>query len=349
MKLIIFLSLYLVSFSANSHQDSIDVTIEKFIKEQRISGLAVGIIKQGKIIKVKGYGYSNLEHHSPVTESTVFKIASVSKQMIVASIMRLIEENRLKLNDTIPKFFAGAPTSWNKITIRHLLNHTSGLQRESPAFQPMIVQADSILIKAAFKDPLRFETGTKWQYCNLGYFMLADIIRQISGKPFPKYMREDVFLKYGLSNTQTTSLSAVIPQRADGYVLYGKDSILNAENYIALRPSGAFQSTIADMLKWEMLMQKNQLLAERNWQLMWNDTVETTLPALESSPVFYGYGWNVSTYKNRKLVFHAGILPGFRSIYYRFPADKTAIIILANTEPSELAPLAQSITNLLLK
>jgi len=347
VKFLAFFLFFTISLAAYSQQDSIDYTIGKYMKQQRIVGVAVGIIKEGRIIKMKGYGYSNLEHLVPVTEKTVFKLASISKQMIAACIIKLVQEDKLKLTDSITKFFSGAPAIWNKIIIRHLLNHTSGLQRESPAFQPMKIQSDSFLITASYKDTLRFAPGTKWQYCNLGYIMLADIIRQISGKPYQQFMREDIFLKQGLSNTQAISLSAIIPERADGYILYGRDSILNEENYIALRPSGAFQSTITDMLKWEMLIQNNQLLSKANWQLMYSDTEKTNLPFVEGSPVFYGYGWNVCTYRNKILVFHAGSLNGFRTIYYRFPSEKTAIVILANSEPSDLAPLAQSLARLL--
>ena len=97
----------------------------------------------------------------------------------------------------ITKFFKDAPSHWGKITIRHLLNHTSGLQRESPAFEAMVEKPDSVLIRAAYKDSLAFPTGTKWQYCNLSYFILADIIRQISGQPFATYMKEQIFIKNG--------------------------------------------------------------------------------------------------------------------------------------------------------
>src|SRR4029077_4721800 len=122
-----------------------------------------------------------------------------------------------------------APATWNKITVRHLLNHTSGLERESPLFDPFKAQPDSLLIKAAFKDTLVFATGTRWQYCNLGYFMLADIIRRVSGKSFPMYMRDEIFVKYGLMQTRTTTVDDLVPGRADGYMLSGHDSIMNAQ------------------------------------------------------------------------------------------------------------------------
>jgi CubicO group peptidase (beta-lactamase class C family) len=333
----------------SAQKDSIDEFIGQQMKQQGIIGLSIGIIKNGKVFKAKGYGYANLEYNTPATDSTVYKLASVSKHIVATAIMLLVQEGKLKLTDTITKFFKGAPVSWNKITIRHLLNHTSGLRRESPAFQPMVVQPDSVLIKAAYRDSLVFVTGTSWQYCNLGYFMLADIIRQISGQSFSQFMKEKIFNSNKLFNTQTTTLSAVVRGRADGYVRLSGDVVVNAENNITLRPSGAFLSNITDMLKWEMLMQNNQILSKQNWQQMWEDTAKTTSFNRDSTSIYYGYGWSVTNHLNRKLVFHTGGMQGFRTIYYRFPADKTAIIILTNTEPVNTMPIAIGVSEILLR
>lgn len=350
MKSLISFSFLLISTFVNAQPDSIDRFIDKQIKEQRIVGLSIGIIKDGKLMKAKGYGFANLEHNVPATENTVYKLASVSKQMVATGIMKLVQEGKLSLTDRVTKFFKDAPTTWDKITIRHLLNHTSGLRRESPAFLEMTMQPDSFLIRAAYKDTLVFATGTNWQYCNLGYFILADIIRQVSGESFSKYMNA-IFYQHGLLNTQTTSLDVIVPNRADGYVRLGGDTILNAENNIALRPSGAFLSTITDVMKWEMLIQTNKILLKENWQQMWKDIVKSSKTSFTNtdSPPDYGYGWSVTTYKNRKLVFHTGSMEGFRSIYCRFPNDKTAIVILTNSELTNAILIAQGVADILFK
>ncbi|WP_282456266.1 serine hydrolase domain-containing protein [Chitinophaga sedimenti] len=117
-----------------AQKDRIDTFIENNMARQRIVGLAVGVIKDGKVIKAKGYGYANLELNAPVTTSTMFKLGSVSKQIIASAIMKLVSEGKLRLNDPVMKFYPDAPAHWSAITLRHLLNHTSGLIRESPAF-----------------------------------------------------------------------------------------------------------------------------------------------------------------------------------------------------------------------
>ena len=344
-----FLSVIILLFSicVNAQQlEEIDKFISKEVSDQKITGLSIGVIVNGKIVMTKGYGLANVEHNIPASQNTVYKIGSLSKQVVATGIMTFVQSGKIKLTDPVTKYFPDAPVSWSNITIRHLLNHTSGLIRESPAFQPMTVQHDTVLIKAAYKVPLVFATGTKWQYCNVGYFMLADIIRQVSSKPFTQYMEEEIFSKYLLTTMQPTSARNVVEDRADGYV-NGGANLYNATDYIALRPSGAFLASIMDMLKWELLMQNGHVLSKENWQQMWTDTVRTgaTNPKVE----YYGYGWNVTDFKNRLLVSHGGSLPGFRSIYYRFPADKTAFIILTNSDHTNAGVIAKGIAEILYK
>ncbi len=309
----------------------VDSIIKQQIQEQHIIGISVGVIAVGEILIAKGYGKENVEHDIPATAKTVYKLASVSKQMVAAAIMQLVEKGALSLNDSLPVFFKDAPSSWNAITIRHLLNHTSGLPRESPISDNMKYQTDSLLIRAAYTTPLVFDPGTKWKYCNLGYFMLADIIRQITKQPFDTYMEKMIFQKNGLQQTRTTSASAIIPQRANGYQWVNNDSLINAANYLALRPSGAFVSSIDDMLRWEQLLQRHILLDSATSRQMYTDTVLTSSNPT-NIPEYYGYGWDVVTYKGKLMVYHDGSLPGFTTSYHRFVKEGIAVIILTNTD-----------------
>jgi CubicO group peptidase (beta-lactamase class C family) len=201
----------------------------------------------------------------------------------------------------------------------------------------------------AYTVPLAFPTGTNWEYCNLGYFVLADIIRQVSRIPFAQYMEKDIFSKFQLNNTRTTSLYDINPHRAEGYIPHGKDSLVKAESQIALRPSGAFISTVTDMMKWEMLIQDEKVISKQSWQKMWSDTVLSTRKSPAGSVVYYGYGLQITDYNHKKLVYHGGSLPGFRTVYFRFPEERTAILILANADQADLAPIAWGIADILFK
>ena len=144
-----------ISLCVNAQQqDEIDLFILKQIEDQKITSLSIGIIENGKVVKEKGYGFANLELKIPASQNTVYKLGSLSKQMIAACIMMLIQYKKINLTDTITQFFKDAPMIWNKITIRHLLTHTSGLERESSGFQPLLIQPESVVIKASYKDSL---------------------------------------------------------------------------------------------------------------------------------------------------------------------------------------------------
>lgn len=343
-----FLSLILLflSFVTIAQQDSIDVFIANQMKQQGIIGLSIGIVKNGKVIKAKGYGQENIELKVYASEKTVYKIASISKQFVAVAIMKLVQEGRLKLTDPVTKFVKDAPAKWNSITVRHLLNHTSGLPVEPPGFDGMKEQADSVYIKTSFTDSLTFPTGSKFEYSNFGYFILADIIRITSRLSFSEYMKEYIFNECDLSSTRTTSLGAIIPNRAAGYMKNADDSILNAPNYIALRPSGAFLSNINDLLKWEMVMQNNKLLTQKNWNQMWGETIKTPL-TMDNEVMYYGYGWMTNKINGKQFVHHGGSLPGFKSVYFRYISDKTAIIILTNSDHADAYRIAFGVNGLL--
>jgi CubicO group peptidase (beta-lactamase class C family) len=349
MRSILGLLLFISTVASAQKQDGIDSLVERKMREQKLVGLSVGIVVNGKMIKAVGYGLSNIDNKVTAKENTVYKLGSISKHMVAVAIMKLNEEGKLKLTDTLRKYFKDAPETWRKITIRHLLNHTSGLPRESPGFRFNVAQPDSVLIREAYNTPMIFQTGTNWEYCNLGYFVLADIIRKVTGTSFAQYMGNEIFTKFGMNNTGTTSAYDINPDKAEGYIPKGKDSLVKAETQIALRPSGAFVSNIRDMMKWEMLIEGEKIISSQSWQKMWTDTVLTSRKNPAGGAVFYGYGLQVTDYNHRKLVFHGGSLPGFRTMYFRFPDEKTAIVLLANSDQADLAPVAWEIADMLFK
>ena len=157
--------------------DATDDFVRAQIKSQNIPGLSLAVVKDGVLIKAAGYGVADRKTNAPATPDTVYRIASVSKQFIATGIMLLAQEGRLGVDDPVKKFVADAPAPWDRITIRHLLTHTAGLVREPPAFSPFDTKAsDADLIRSAYATPLRFTPGERWEYSNLGYVMLAEII-----------------------------------------------------------------------------------------------------------------------------------------------------------------------------
>ena len=337
-----FLALALfVAATGIARADKTDDFIRTAIQRQKIPGLSLAVIKDGKIIKAEGYGLANVELKIPATPETVYKIGSVSKQFIATGIMLLVQEGQLRVEDPIEKYLEGTPPAWKDITIRHLLTHTSGLVREAPGFQPFKVQSDADVIKTAYPLPLRFTPGEKWEYCNVGYFALAEIIRKVSGRPWSDYLNEKVFKPSGMNTTRPTNTQDRLPNRALGYT--GDDNGRPADDWTALRPSGAFLSTVLDLAKWDAMLNSDRVLTGSTRRQMWTPV---TLNDGKSHP--YGFGWELASLKDRKQVQHGGSMPGFRSQFVRFVDDRLTIIVLTNAEDVDRDEIVHGIAALYL-
>ena len=200
-KLLVFLFLPSLSFA---QIDSTDIIVRQMMEKQKIVGLSLAVIKNGQPVANKGYGLANVELNVPVTSETVIRLGSVSKQFFTTAIMKLMEEGKLSIEDPVHKFFPDAPETWRPIKIKNLMSHTSGLQREGPAYDNFKIQPDIDIIKSAYNLPLVFKTGEKYQYCNLAYFMLAEIIKQVSGMPWQDYIHDKLFVPAGMNNSYLT-------------------------------------------------------------------------------------------------------------------------------------------------
>src|SRR5688572_16194912 len=185
--------------------DRTDDYIRVEMRRQNIPGLSLVVLKNGEVVKTGAYGLANIKLKIPATPETVYKIASASKQFIATGIMLLVQEGRLGLGDPISKYLEGTPATWNGITIRHLLTHTSGLIREAPGFDLFKIQSDADVIKTAYPLPLRFVPGEKWEYSNTGYFALAEVIRTVAGRPWSEYLSEKVFRPSAMNTTHPTN------------------------------------------------------------------------------------------------------------------------------------------------
>lgn len=335
--------LLLAGFFGNGQTDSTDLIVERIMKEQRITGLSLAVVREGKTTVNKGFGFANVEHNIPVTAGTVIRLGSVSKQFFSTAILKLTEEGKLSIEDSIHTFFPDAPETWRPIQIKHLMSHTSGLPREGPAYKNSVIQPDLVIIRSAYPLPLEFKTGEKYRYCNLGYFMLAEIIAQLSGMPWQDYIREKLFIPAGMKNSQMTDFYPIIPHRASGY-MHRKNELVNADAMYAVRPSGGFLSTSTDMILWDkVLREKNIILKKVNWDLLWQPYIKTSDNAASRS--YYGFGWIIDEQQGRKTVSHGGSNIGFRSYYIRFVNDGLSIIIMTNTDEANPAAVARALAD----
>jgi CubicO group peptidase (beta-lactamase class C family) len=216
----------------------------------------------------------------------------------------------------------------DRITIGHLLSHTAGLVREPPAFSPLnAATTDAELIRSAYATPLRFAPGEKWEYSNLGYVLLAEIIARVSGQPWSQFMTEQVFAPAGMIATRTTT-TAPMANKAVGYS--DNNKLIDAPDWPAVRAGGAFLSTVLDLAKWEGVLRTNSILSESTRAAMWSTTrLNSGMPAL------YGFGWHVNRPGARRVVWHSGGLPGFKAQYRRYIDEGVTVIILMNIDDAD--------------
>ena len=333
----------LLAASAVAHADPTDDYVTAQLKAFDLPGLSLAVVRNGTVIKAAGYGLADRERQISPTPETVYKIGSVSKQFIASGVMLLVQEKRLALDDRISKYLDKTPSSWRPITIRQLLTHTSGLVRESPAFSPLKNLSDAELISATYAVPLRFAPGLKWEYSNIGYVALAEIIRRVTGQPWTQFLDQKIFAPAGMNVTLPTNTTAAVPNRAVGYT--GRNNERKADDWVALRASGAYLSTVLDLAKWEAQLCADTMLSSATKREMW-----TRVRLTDGSSDPYGLGWHIdSGHRGRRRVWHGGGLPGFTSHFVRYLDDGLTVIALSNGDDSDMGAIANGVAALYLK
>ena len=332
--------------STPAHADGVDAYVENQLKLLHIPGASIAIVRGGRVLKARGYGLANVELGVPATTKTVYEIGSASKQFTALAVMLLVEEGKIALEDSVQKYFPNAPRSWSRITVRHLLTHTSGIQNHVAvpgylrAFKTDLffetTPAGDELVKKFFELPLEFDPGATWAYDNTGYILLGFVIERASGRPYWEFMRERIFEPLGMTSTRSTDPKPIVRGRASGYEWVGS----SFENRPLLQPgiafsAGAFLSTIEDLAKWNAGMER--LVKPSTLEQMWSAARTNDGSA---APFDYGFGWFLGSYHGHRVVQHAGGTPGFSSTNYRFPDDGLSVIVLCNHSDKLIDPIA---------
>lgn len=321
--------------------DPVDDFIHAQMAAQNIPGLSLAVLRDGEVLKTAAYGLADRDSGAPATPETVYRIASVSKPIIALGVLLLADEGRLALDDPVTRYLEGAPATWEGITIRHLLTHTSGLIREGPGFEAGKVKPDAEVIRSAYDRPLVFEPGARWEYSNLGYFALADIIRVASGRPWPEFFDEGIFEPLGMASTWPTNTDEPVTNRATGYT--DNDRLIPGRDWPALRPSGAFLSTVLDLAKLDAALADGRLLADSTRRAMW-----TPVTLGDGSPHSFGLGWQLAEVNGRRVAYHTGGMSGFRAGFARLPDDRLSVIVLMNLDDVDVHTILFGVARLYL-
>ncbi|MGH9710190.1 MAG: serine hydrolase domain-containing protein, partial [Candidatus Acidiferrales bacterium] len=253
--------------------NNVDSYVLQAMHEQKIPGLALAVVHDGKIVKAKGYGLADIELNVPVMPQTVFESGSIGKQFAATAVMMLVEEGKIGLNDKITKYFPDAPASWRDITVRNLLSHTSGIKNytEGKEVDYRKDYTEDELLKIAESTPLDFAPGTGWNYSNTGFVVLGILIHKVTGEFYGDFLQQRIFRPLGMDTTRIISETDIIRNRASGYRLVkgewkNQDWVSPSLNTTA---DGSLYFSVLDLAKWDAALYTDKLLKRASLDQMW--------------------------------------------------------------------------------
>lgn len=308
-------------------------------------GCALAVIKDGRILYKRGYGMAHLEQNAPITSTTAFDIGSVSKQFTAMSMLLLAEQGKISLDDEIRKYLPEMPQYESPITVRHLINHTSGLRDyltlvalEGGGRDEDFYLDGEVVDLLARQKQLNFKPGEQWLYSNSGYFLLSQIMKRASGKTLREFADENIFKPLGMKNTHfNDDHTEVIKNRAQGYAPRQGGGFSISVSPLDMVGDGNVVTTVEDLFLWDQNFYRNKL--GKGGQGLIDEALKTGV-LNSGEKLEYAAGIFVTSYKGLKEVSHGGAFVGYRAGLLRFPDQQFSVACecnLATTDPMTLA------------
>jgi len=345
--ILVGLGLNLIAARGTNAGQDLDGRVDAFVaaemREQRIPGLALAVLRDGKVVKTQGYGLANVELNAAVKSETVFQTGSVGKQFAATAVMMLVEEGKVGLDDKLSKYLTGTPEAWKEVTVRNLLTHTSGIadytnHEYTKAGGLINLRGDyteAELYQKLVQLPLNFETGTKWKYSNTGYVLLGFLIHRVTGEFYGDFLQERIFRPLGMSATRIISERDIVPNRASGYELV-KGEIKNqgwVSATLNTTADGALYTNVVDLGKWDAALYTEKLLKRASFEQMW-----TPVKLKDGKTHPYGFGWFLNEANGRRLIEHDGAWQGFTMNISRYVDDRLTVIVMTNLDEDHCKP-----------
>lgn len=358
----IFLAVLMLAFvfqqsvvAQNKIKDkAITAAIDQVFQEwdqENTPGCALGIIKDGELIYAKGYGLANMEYNIPNDANSVFRIGSTSKQFTAACIVLLAEQGKLSLDNTLAQYFPDFPDYAKQINIRHLLNHTSGIRdyltlTYLKGMDDDDYYTDEDLMRwLVNQNDLNFMPGDEFTYSNSGYWLLGQIVKEVSGMTMAAFAEKEIFQPLGMNNTHFhDDHNLIVKNRASGYSPTGEDSYRLDMTTLNMIGDGGIFTTIQDIKKWDDAYYNSKVLNKSFWKMM------TTKGVLNNGETIdYASGLFLTPYKGLPTINHGGAFVGFRAEYLKFPEQKVSIAVFANRGDANPTKKAFQVADILLK
>jgi CubicO group peptidase (beta-lactamase class C family) len=341
--------------------DEINSIFAEF-KSAHAPGAAVLVIQDGRVVFQRGYGVTDLRSLHKIDARTNFRLASCTKQFTAMAIMLLVQDRKLRYEDRLTDVFPDFPEYGKSITIRNLLNHTSGLldyenlmeqpSAATPADKIPQIRDAGVLEILKQQKTTRFPPGTKWDYSNSGYAVLAMVAEKVSGQPFGSFLHDRIFTPLKMDHTLAYEKGKnEVSNRAYGYTReqgawHGTDQSSTS----AVLGDGGIYSSLHDLAKWDHALAQHTLLSEAEMQPAVTPVKvpDNSVREPDGKPAEYGFGWFLNSYREHRRMWHYGETVGFRTTIQRFVDDKLTIIVLCNRADPVPADLALKVADLFL-
>lgn len=325
-----------------THSKEVAALVEAALVEEEIPGVSVGVVRDGEFVWAEGFGLANLEAGIPATADTVYRIASISKMITAAAVMKLVETGAIDLHAPIQTYTDAFPRKQWPITVHHLLCHQSGIRHWRTAEELKNEERYESLEDAiaSFKDePLLFEPGTRDEYSTPAYTVLGIVIEEVTGKPFADAISELVTGPAGANSLRPDHLQPAILPQAARYRDSRRGPKPAPDHDITIKiPGGGFSGSATDLARFAAALMNGEIVEEATLATMWEEK-----PAQDVAETQKGYGCNLGSEKERFVVWHIGGLVGASGILYIYPEEKHAIALLTNRRASPVFPLASEI------
>lgn len=332
-------ALWLCALVSCARADKVDDFVRIEMQKRKIPGLSLLILKDDRPVKRTAYGEASLELHVPASPDQLFESGSIGKSFTAVLIMQLVEEGKIALTDPVGKHLKEAPQAWNKITIRHLLSHTSGLK--DYALIPGLLLTQTWTTQDWFatmlKQPLDFEPGTAWAYSNTNYFLLGVIAERLLGKDFTDIVSERILKPLGLQHSFYAGEASIIEKRARGYYLT-PEGLINCPPITAGFGDGGMVNTADDLAKFEQGFREGKLVKPETAKQM-----QEPVRLSNGRKAPYGLGWFVRDLYGTRMVSHGGNTAGFSASVARWPKQKLTIVLMCNINNQQGDELARQI------
>ena len=330
------------------------------LKSTNVPGAAVLVLKNGETLFERSYGVTDLKTLHRIDERTNFRLASFTKQFTAMAIMLLVRDGKLRYDEPLTGIFPDFPEYGKAITIRMLLNHTSGLQDYEdlmPKPEPNVpveqiqIKDSGVLELLKHQSSTRFPPGSKWEYSNSGYVLLGVIVERVSGESFPDFLHNRIFSPLKMNNTVAyVHGKNQVPNRAFGHTIENRTwTQTDQSSTSATLGDGGVHSSLEDLAKWDRALHNNTLLSPDEMRAA---LIPVKVPGViepDGTPAQYGFGWFLNPYKGHHRMWHYGETVGFRTAIQRFLNDDLTIIVLCNRADLNPSGLALQIADVYLR